>query len=97
MESSKENPQTKKRGGAPKGNRNAAKLGEDLKLELYLSKMRRGLFEEWFELRFGKVASEDELREAARTIANNAINQIMAEDFERYYPGRISGSSGEVF
>jgi hypothetical protein len=37
--------------GAQKGNRNAAKLGEDLRLELFLSKWRRGFLEEWFVLK----------------------------------------------
>ena len=83
--------------GAPKGNSNAAKIGKDLKVELYLSKMRQGLFEEWFELHFGKEPSEDELREAARSITNDAINKIMAQKFERYYPGQIGGSGSEVF
>lgn len=84
------------RRGAPKGNHNAAKFGEDLRLELYISKIRRNFLEEWFRLKFGRVPSEDELREAVRTIANNAINATLVEEFERNKPGSTAGS-GEVF
>jgi ribosomal protein L29 len=85
-----------KRRGAPKGNRNAAKLGEDLRFEMYLSKIRRNLFEEWFQLKFGSMPNEDDLREAARAIANAALDHEMATEFERHQPGRTS-NSGEVF
>jgi hypothetical protein len=78
--------------GAPKGNRNAAKVGEDLRFEMYLSKVRRGFLAEWFELKFGYVPTDQELREAARNLANVAIDRAMVEEFEKHYP-----SSGEVF
>lgn len=85
----------KKPRGAQKGNRNAAKIGEDLRFEMYLSKLRRSFFEEWFQLKFGRPAiNEDELREVARQVANAAIDRTMVEDFERLDPGRFGG---EVF
>ncbi len=84
------------RRGAPKGNRNAAKVGEDLRLELYLSKIRRSFLEEWFFLKFGRQPTQAELKEAVRTIANNAIILAMIEEFERHKPGSTVGSS-EVF
>jgi hypothetical protein len=98
-ESAKTKPkQGQRRAGAPKGNRNAAKIGEDLRFEMYLSKTRRGFFEEWFSLKFGRMAlSEDELREAARQLANAAIDRAMVEEFERHQPGRTTSSGGEVF
>lgn len=87
----------KRKRGAPKGNRNAAKVGDDLRFEMYLSKLRRGFFEEWFALKFGRPAlGEDELREAARQLASTAIDRAMVEEFERHQSGRTSGS-GEVF
>lgn len=88
-------PKTKQR-GAPRGNRNAAKMGEELRLELFLSKPRRKFFEEWFSLKFGRAAlNEDELREMARQLANNAIDQAIIEEFKLHYPNRFGGS--EVF
>lgn len=87
----------KKARGAQKGNRNAAKLGEDLRFEMYLSKIRRGFLEEWFTMKFGRLPlAEDELREAARQLANAAIDRAIIEEFERHQPGR-TGGSGEVF
>jgi hypothetical protein len=84
-------------GGAPKGNRNAAKIGEDLRFEMFLSKPRRMFFEEWFNLRFGRPhLNENELRDAARQLANNAIDRAIVEEFERHHPGRTN-SGGEVF
>jgi hypothetical protein len=93
-----EKPKTKRgTAGAPRGNRNAAKVGDDLRLELFLSKPRRMFLEEWFTLKFGRAAAdEDELREAVRKLANNAINQAIVEEFERHQPGRTS-NGGEVF
>jgi hypothetical protein len=89
-------PSPKKR-GAPRGNTNASKIGEDLRLELFLSKPRRMFFEEWFTLKFGRAAlNEDELREAARQIANAAIDRAIVEEFEKHHPGRTN-SGGEVF
>jgi hypothetical protein len=83
--------------GGQKGNRNAAKLGGDLRFEMFLSKPRRMFFEEWFVLKFGRIPlGEDELREAARQIANNAIDRAIVEEFERNQPGRTN-SGGEVF
>jgi hypothetical protein len=88
----------KNKGGAPRGNRNAAKLGEDLRLELYLSKIKRGFLQEFFELHFGRPAhDEEELREIVRQIAYNALDRVLVEEFERHQPGRISSSSGETF
>ncbi len=88
-------PSPKKR-GAPRGNTNAAKIGDDLRLELFLSKPRRMFFEEWFTLKFGRAAlNEDELREAARQLANTAIDQAIVEEFKLRYPERFGGS--EVF
>jgi hypothetical protein len=83
--------------GAQKGNNNAAKIGEELRFEMFLSKPRRMFFEEWFLLKFGRLAlGEDELREAARQIANSAIDRAIVEEFERHQPGRTN-SGGEVF
>jgi hypothetical protein len=88
-------PKLKKPRGAQKGNRNAAKIGEDLRFEMYFSKLRRAFFEEWFQLKFGRPAiNEDELREVARHVANAAIDRAMVEDFERLNPRRLAG---EVF
>ena len=93
----KEKEKEKKgKAGAPRGNRNAAKLGEDLRLELYLSKIRRGFLEEWYELRNGSKPTEDQLRESVRQLANRAIDQAILEEFERHQPGRTV-PSGEVF
>jgi hypothetical protein len=87
---------TKARGGQ-KGNRNAAKLGQELRFEMFLSKPRRLFFEEWFTLKFGRLPlGEDELREAARQVANAAIDRAILEEFERHQPGRTN-SGGEVF
>lgn len=85
------------RRGAPKGNRYAAKVGEDLRLELYLSKTKRGFLEKWYELRYGKPPTENELREALRILVNSAIHQSLIEEFERHNPGSILGNGGEVF
>ena len=53
----------KRERGAQKGNRNAAKLGDELRFEMFLSKPRRMFFEEWFLLKFGRLSlGEDELR-----------------------------------
>ena len=83
--------------GGQKGNRNAAKAGDDLRFEMFLSKPRRMFFEEWFLLKFGRLAlGEDELRDAARQLANAAIDRAIIEEFERHQPGRTN-SGGEVF
>ncbi len=83
--------------GAQKGNRNAAKVGEDLRLELYLSKWRRRFLEEWFVLKFGRPATgEDELRETVRQVALAALDRAFVEEFERNQPGKTS-TGGEVF
>lgn len=88
----------KNKGGAPRGNRNAAKLGEDLRLELYLSKIKRGFVQEFLELRFGRPARDDEeLREVVRQIAYSALDRVLVEEFERHQLGRVFGSSGETF
>jgi hypothetical protein len=88
----------KNKGGAPKGNSNATKLGKDLKYQSYMSKITRGFFEEFFELKFGrKPHNETELIQLARQIAENAIRAEMVQEFERQQPGRITSSSGEVF
>jgi hypothetical protein len=92
------NEQKKKKvGGAPKGNRNAAKPGEDLRIEFYLSKVRRQLLIEWFELRFGFSPNEEQLSEALRQILNTALNHEMVEEFEKHRPGSTKGGYGEVF
>jgi hypothetical protein len=91
------NEQKRKKGGAPKGNRNAAKSGEDLRIEFYLSKVRRQLLSEWFELRFGFSPSEEQLREALRQVLNMALDHTMAEEFEKHRPGSTKGGYGEVF
>jgi len=81
--------------GAQKGNRNAAKVGEDLRLELFLSKWRRSFLEEWFLLKFGRpAAGEDELREVVRQIANAALDRAFVEEFEVHKPG---SNRGETF
>jgi hypothetical protein len=75
----------------------SVKLGEDLRFEMYLSKIRQGFLEEWYLLKFGRSAtSEDELREAARQIVTVALDRAFVEEFERYQPGRTT-PSGEVF
>jgi hypothetical protein len=64
---------------------------------MFLSKPRRMFFEEWFLLKFGRLAlGEDDLREAARQVANAAIDRAIVEEFERHQPGRTN-SGGEVF
>ena len=91
-----ENEMEKTRGGQ-KGNRNAAKLGQELRFEMFLSKPRRMFFEEWFTLKYGRLPlGEDELREAARKLANAAIDRAIVEEFELHQPGRTN-SGGEVF
>ncbi len=87
-----------KRGrGGQKGNRNAAKPGGELRFEMFLSKPRRMFFEEWFLLKFGRLSlGDDELREAARQLANAAIDRAIVEEFEKRSPGRTN-SGGEVF
>jgi hypothetical protein len=87
----------KRERGAQKGNRNAAKPGEELRFEMFLSKPRRMFFEEWFLLKFGRLPlGDDELREAARQLANAAIDHAIVEEFEKRQPGRTN-SGGEVF
>jgi hypothetical protein len=88
----KERCMTKKQ-GAPKGNRNAAKRGEALRIEWFLSKVKRGFLAEWYELNFGVKPSEEQLREAARSIANLALDQALVQEFEKHYPSKAS----EVF
>lgn len=84
--------------GAQKGNRNAAKIGDDLRVEFYLSKLRRGFLEEWFELKFGRKAfDDDELRQAVRQIANTALDHALIEEFEQHQPGRTSRGQIELF
>lgn len=90
-------PKKKNVGGAPKGNRNAAKSGEDLRIEFYLSKVRRQLLMEWFELCFGFSPNEEQLREALRQLLNMALDRTMAEEFEKHRPGSTKGGYGEVF
>jgi hypothetical protein len=80
--------------GAPKGSRNAAKPGEDLRLELFFSKSRRYFLEEWYESQFGRKPTEEDLREAARTLALRAIDQVIIDDYERKHPPELGG---EVF
>ena len=90
-------PASRPSGGQP-GNGNAIRPGNDLRFEMFLSKTRRGFFEEYFELQYGRPArSEDELRQVVRRLANNAIDHAMAEVFERMQPGRVTQSMGEVF
>jgi hypothetical protein len=89
---------TAQKRGAPRGSRNAAKGGRDLKYQMYMSKTRRGFFEEYFTLRFGRPpSSDDELRELARQIAEQAITHSMVEEFERHDPGSTTRGSSEVF
>lgn len=84
--------------GAPKGSHNAAKLGRDLKYQMYMSKVRRGFFEEYFELKFGRPAFNDnELSDLARQIAEEAITHAMVEEFERVQPGRTTRGVSEAF
>lgn len=88
----------KGKAGAPRGNRNAVKAGEDLRMEMYLSKYKRAFFEQYFELKFGRPArSDDELRETFRQLAYAALDHAMAEEFERHQPGSVTASSGETF
>ncbi len=96
-ETPKAEKQLKKPRGGQKGNRNAAKSGQELKFEMFLSKPRRMFFEEWFTLKYGRLPlGQDELREAARQLANAAIDRAIVEEFERHQPGRTN-SGGEVF
>lgn len=67
-----------KRRGAPKGNRNAAKIGDDLRFEMYLPKFKRTFLEEYFRLKYGRRPTEDELRAVARQIAYAAIDHAMS-------------------
>ena len=54
-------------------------------------------FEEWFLLKFGRLAlGEDELREEARKLASAAIDRAIIDEFEKHQPGRTNGG-GEVF
>jgi hypothetical protein len=80
--------------GAPKGSRNAAKPGEDLRLELHFSKPRRFFLAQWYEQQYGYKPSDDELREVARRLALTAIDNIVWEDYHRRHP---NGTGGEVF
>lgn len=96
-EKPKAGKELRKTRGGQKGNRNAAKLGQELKFEMFLSKPRRMFFEEWFILKYGRLPlGQDELREAARQLANAAIDRAIVEEFERHQPGRTN-SGGEVF
>ena len=98
MKQSQRQTKSKGKSGAPKGNRNAAKLGQDLKYQSYMSKLERGFFEEFFELRFGRAAHEDkELTQLARQLATLAIRREMVQEFERHDPGRTTRGSSEVF
>jgi hypothetical protein len=84
--------------GAPKGNQYALKPGEDLQLLLYLSKYKRAFLEEWFQLKYGRTAiNNDELRQAVRTLAHAAIDHAIVTEFERQQPGRTKGNNPEVF
>lgn len=56
-------------------NFNASKPGEDLRIEMFLSKPRRALFEEFCLLKFHLAPNEDELRARAREIAYAAIDR----------------------
>jgi hypothetical protein len=84
----------KRKRGAPKGSRNAAKPGEDLRLELHFSKPRRFFLAQWYEQQYGYKPSDDELREVARRMALTAIDNIVWEDYHRRHP---NGTGGEVF
>ena len=83
--------------GGQKGNRNAAKVGEFIRFELFLSKTRSVYLAEWFEMKFGFTPNEEQLKEAARQLAYNAIDSAIIQEFERVQPGRIWSSAGEVF
>ena len=91
------NDYTGRKRGAPKGSRNAAKPGEDLRLELFFSKSRRFFLKDWYENQFGRTPTEEQLREAARNLAQNAINQIIMEDYERRHPELFKSGRSEVF
>lgn len=88
---------TGRKRGAPKGSRNAAKPGEDMRLELFFSKSRRFFLKDWYENQFGRTPTEEQLREAARNLAQNAINQIIMEDYERRHPELFKSGRSEVF
>lgn len=72
--------------GAPKGNRNAAKAGEDLRFEMYLPKFKRMFLEEYIRLKWGYQPSEEQLRRVARDIASAAIDHALVEEFDRHPP-----------
>ena len=98
MKQSQRQTKSKGKSGAPKGNRNAAKLGRDLKYQSYMSKLERSFFEEFFQLRFGRAARDDkELTQLARQLATQAIRREMVAEFERHEPGRTTRGSSEVF
>jgi len=98
MEQSQRQTKSKNKSGAPKGNRNAAKLGRDLKYQSYMSKLERSFFEEFFELRYGRAARDDkELIGLARQLATQAIRREMVQEFERHDPGCTTRGSSEVF
>jgi hypothetical protein len=83
--------------GAPPGNTYAAKPGQDLKFPIYMSKILRAYFEEWFEMIYGRSAeNETELRVVAREIAEKAIKNEIIKEFERRDPGRTTRGSMEV-
>jgi hypothetical protein len=84
--------------GAQPLNQNALKEGDDLRLELFLSKFRRGLVEEWFKLSYGRPPlGETELREAVRKLVNTRLDRALYEEIEQRQPGRFSSTGGEVF
>jgi hypothetical protein len=84
--------------GAQPLNQNALKEGDDLRLELFLSKFRRSLVEEWFRLAHGRPPlGESELREAVRKLINVRLDRALYEEIEQRQPGRFSSTGGEVF
>ncbi len=89
-------PNPARKRGAPRGSRNAAKPGEDLRLELFFSKSRRFFLEEWYENQFGCKPTEAQLRETARNLALNAIDRLVWEDYRQRHP-ELLNSGGEVF
>ena len=87
---------TDNKGGAPKHNTNAAKPGDDIRFEIFLSKYRTKFLQEYFELKFGTTPTLDELKDSARQLCYSAIDNAIAQEFDRHKPGRTHSSPGET-
>ena len=59
--------------GRPSGTGKPIKAGEDLRVDIFLSKPRRKLLEDYYLLKNHRRADEEELRGVARQVAYGAI------------------------